>query len=116
MIAARAIVASSGDSITLRKSYWPIRAYWATTFRPIPSTSRVTSRIRSGFSRTVAHPSGPSVVSMAYVGIVPPLPTRFQARDVVGLTGVRLGGEPRVEHLARDLGSGVSTPHRDPVG
>jgi hypothetical protein len=51
--------------MTLRKSYWPMRAYWAMTFKPIPSTSRVTSRMRSGFSRTVAQPSGPSVVSMA---------------------------------------------------
>ena len=65
MTAAFAIVASSGASMMLRKSHWPIRAYWATTVSPSDSTSRVTSWMRSGFSRTVAHPPGPSVLSIA---------------------------------------------------
>ena len=57
--------ASSGASMMLRKSHCPISAYCATTVSPIDSTSRVTSCSRSGFSRNVAQPPGPSVLNIA---------------------------------------------------
>ena len=63
--AALAIAPSSGASMMLRKSHCPISAYCATTVRPIDSTSRVTSWRRSGFSRSVAQPPGPSVLNIA---------------------------------------------------
>src|SRR5665213_3481069 len=44
-------------------------AYCACTVRPRASTSVVTSRMRSGFSRRVSHPPGPRVESIAYIGI-----------------------------------------------
>jgi len=71
MIAAFAIIFSSGASIRLRKSYCPISAYCACTLRPIASTSAFTAVMRSGFWRTVSQPSGPSVESMAYIGTGP---------------------------------------------
>src|SRR5665213_1090581 len=44
-------------------------AYCACTVRPRASTSVVTSRMRSGFSRRVSHPPEPRVESIAYIGI-----------------------------------------------
>ena len=71
MIAALAIMFSSGASIRLKKSYCPISAYCAWTLSPIASTSAFTAVMRSGFWRTVSHPSGPSVESIAYIGTDP---------------------------------------------
>ena len=69
VVATFAMVASSGASMMLRKSHWPSTAYWWSTFTPIASTSALTSRSRSGFSRSRALPSGPRVESMANFGI-----------------------------------------------
>ena len=49
----RAIVAESGASTTLTKSYSPSVAHWWTTFAPSSSTSLLTSRRRSGFDFSV---------------------------------------------------------------
>ena len=71
-VAMRAIVTSSGASMMLRKSHCPNRAYWWTTRPPMDSTSAFTSRMRAGFSRSVAEPSGPRIESITNVGIAPP--------------------------------------------
>jgi hypothetical protein len=52
----RAIVAASGASTTLTKSYSPNVAHWCTTLAPSSSTSRFTSRNRSGFDFSVWTP------------------------------------------------------------
>ena len=44
------------------------------------------------------------------------LPTALQPGDVVGLAGIGLGGEPRVEQLAGDLGGREPEPHDEHVG
>ena len=64
-----AIVTSSGASTMLTKSYEPSDAHWWRTFAPISSTSRLTSRRRSGFACRVWIPFSVSVVSIRYVGI-----------------------------------------------
>ena len=43
-------VAASGASTMFRKSYGPTIAHWWSTFAPSSSTSRLTSRMRSGFA------------------------------------------------------------------
>ena len=60
----RAIVLSSGASITLTKSNEPSVAHCALTSAPSCSTSRLTSRMRCGLFLTVWIPSGVSVESM----------------------------------------------------
>jgi G6PDH family F420-dependent oxidoreductase len=65
----RATVTSSGASTMLTKSYSPSAAHWWSTFAPISSTSRFTSRRRSGFACSVCTPFSVSVVSIRYVGI-----------------------------------------------
>ena len=64
-----AIVTSSGASTMLTKSYPPSAAHWWSTFAPISSTSRFTSRSRAGFACSVWIPFSVSVVSIRYVGI-----------------------------------------------
>jgi hypothetical protein len=64
-----AIVKSSGASTMFTKSYAPSAAHWWSTFAPISSTSRLTSRSRAGFACSVWIPFSVSVVSMRYVGI-----------------------------------------------
>src|SRR5438093_2513165 len=49
----RAIVSASGASTTLTKSNGPSVAHWCTTLAPSSSTSRLTSRSRSGFAFNV---------------------------------------------------------------
>src|SRR4051812_42178959 len=70
----RAIVSASGASTTFTKSNGPSVAHWWTTFAPSSSTSRFTSRSRSGFAFKVCTPWAVRVDSMMYVGIVPPRP------------------------------------------
>ena len=64
-----AMVTSSGASTMLTKSYPPSAAHWWSTFAPISSTSRFTSRSRAGFACSVWIPFSVSVVSIRYVGI-----------------------------------------------
>ncbi len=52
----RAIVAESGASTTLTKSYSPKVAHWCTTLAPSSSMSLFTSRRRSGFDLSVWTP------------------------------------------------------------
>lgn len=64
-----AMVTSSGASTTFTKSYSPSEAHWWSTFAPISSTSRLTSRSRAGLACSVWIPFSVSVVSMRYVGM-----------------------------------------------
>src|SRR5438128_2918436 len=68
----RAIVSASGASTTLTKSKGPRVAHWCMTLAPSSSTSRFTSRSRSGFAFRVWTPWAVRVDSMMYVGIAPP--------------------------------------------
>src|SRR5438067_5335625 len=68
----RAIVAVSGASTTLTKSKSPSVDHWCSTLAPSSSTSRFTSRRRSGFDRSVCTPWAVSVVSRMYVGMAAP--------------------------------------------
>src|SRR5207244_4020764 len=68
----RAIVSASGASTTLMKSNGPSVAHWCKTLAPSSSTSRLTSRRRSGFAFSVCTPCAVRLDSMMYVGIAPP--------------------------------------------
>ena len=59
-----AIVFSSGASTTFTKSNGPSVAHWCSTFAPSSSTSRLTSRSRSGFDFSVCTPWAVRLVSM----------------------------------------------------
>src|SRR3954451_4617256 len=65
----RAIVASSGASMTLMKSKRPSVDHCCLTEAPSCSISLLTSRMRDGLFLTVWTPSGVRVVSMMYVGM-----------------------------------------------
>src|SRR5690349_2363445 len=56
----------------LTKSNCPSEIHWWSTLAPSSSTSRFTSRRRSGCDWSVRRPWSVSVVSMRYVGIGPP--------------------------------------------
>jgi len=60
----RAIVSASGASTMFTKSYGPSVAHWCTTFAPSSSTSRLTSRSRSGFAFRVCTPWAVRLESM----------------------------------------------------
>ena len=60
----RAIVCASGASTTFTKSNGPRVAHWWSTFAPSSSTSRFTSRRRSGFDLSVWTPCAVRLVSM----------------------------------------------------
>src|SRR5262249_1885758 len=62
----REIVALSGASTTVTKSYGPSTAYCATTRAPIRSTSALTLRIHPGRSRSTLRPDSDSVLSITY--------------------------------------------------
>ena len=59
----RAMAASSAASTTFTKSKGPRVAHWCSTFAPSSSTSRFTSRRRSGLDFSVCTPWAVSVVS-----------------------------------------------------
>src|SRR5437899_8739376 len=63
----REIVALSGASMMVTKSYGPNTAYWATTRAPMRCTSALTFRIQPGRPRRTLRPDSDSVLSMTYV-------------------------------------------------
>src|SRR5262249_23501742 len=62
----REIVALSGASTIVTKSYGPSTAYCATTRAPIRRTSALTLRIHPGRSRRTLRPDSDNVLSMTY--------------------------------------------------
>src|SRR6267142_3335565 len=62
----REMVALSGASTIVTKSYGPRTAYCATTRAPIRPTSALTLRIQPGRSRSTLRPDSESVLSMTY--------------------------------------------------
>src|SRR6266508_3170834 len=115
-----AIVAASGASTILRKSYAPIIDHWCSTFAPSSSTSRFTSLRRSGFAWSVCTPFAVSVVSITYVGIARLLGSEdasllpgasngmtSRRRGAMGEREARTQGVPIAALLAR-----LRTPHR----
>src|SRR3954453_19441143 len=66
------MVAASGASTTFTKSNGPSVAHWWRTLAPSSSTSRFTSRSRSGLAFSVCTPCAVRLESMMEVGIAPP--------------------------------------------
>src|SRR5256714_12415410 len=106
----RAIVAASGASTTFTKSNGPSVAHWCSTLAPSSSTSRLTSRSRSGFDFSVCTPWAVRLESMRYVGIAPPPRSGSRAYNPRGLIEVEERG-PEEEHRRDDQ---VSEESRDP--
>src|SRR5689334_12227013 len=102
----RAIVAESGASTTLTKSYSPSVAHWWTTFAPSSSTSLFTSRRRSGFAFSVCTPCGVRLESRMYVAIgVPPRSgARLYSRRLIHVEDRRTQDEQRCEDDERQHG------------
>src|SRR5215210_5021067 len=103
------MVFSSGASTMLTKSKWPRVAHCALTVAPSCSTSRLTSRMRCGLFLMVWTPSGVSVESMMYVGMLGVY--RTAPLLVAGIAGA----SPVLERpLARCYVSADAT-HREPI-
>src|SRR3954451_24678324 len=99
----RAIVAESGASTTLTKSYSPRVAHWWTTFAPSSSTSLLTSRSRSGFAFSVCTPCAVRLERRMYVaiGLPPRSGARLYSGCLVDVQHRRTEDEDRGEHDQR---------------
>src|SRR5579859_831511 len=95
----------------LTKSNCPSEIHWWSTLAPSSSTSRFTSRSRSGCDWSVRRPWSVSVVSMRYVGIGPPsVPGARLYRHPCGLVVVeqrRAEEQDRLQDEAREEGRDV---------
>src|SRR5947209_3667098 len=96
---------ASGASTTFTKSNWPSDTHWCSTRAPSSSTSRFTSRSRSGCDWSVCRPWSVRVVSMRYVGIAPPsVPGRRLYLHACDLVVVEESGTEEEKRLQDEAG------------
>src|SRR2546423_14542731 len=97
------------------KSNSPRVAHWCSTFAPSSSTSRLTSRSRSGFDFSVCTPCAVRVESMRYVGIAPPPRSGGRAYNPGGLVEVEERGAEEEDRRDHEHGKKRSRVERDPA-
>src|SRR5579859_1064475 len=97
----------------LTKSNCPSEIHWWSTLAPSSSTSRFTSRSRSGCDWSVRRPWSVSVVSMRYVGIGPPsVPGARLYRHPCGLVVVEQRRAEEQDRLEDEAGEEGRDVHR----
>src|SRR2546425_4340025 len=108
----RAIVAESGASTTLMKSYSPSVAHWCTTCAPSSWMSLFTSRSRSGFDFSVCTPCAVRLESRMYVAMPSSPRSGSRLYNPCSLVEIEQRGHEKEQRREHE----VCEEERDPLG